>query len=155
VLLQVGELARLTGKTVRAIHHYEEIGLLRPHKRSDGNYRLYAHDAVARVRWISKLNDLGMSLSEIQRIVALWEHAPSAPGAMAEVRRLYRAKLDEVHAQVARLSALEDELNASLEYLDTCESSCDPGELIAACSSCTVHSPSEIEPDLVAGLYAN
>src|SRR5215510_2565465 len=72
-LLQVGELARAVGKTVRAIHHYEEIGLLKPHKRSKGRYRLYAPDAVARVRWLDKLHALGMSLTEIQHIVATWE----------------------------------------------------------------------------------
>src|SRR5438105_2246850 len=74
-LLQVGELAREVGKTVRAIHHYESLGLLTPHKRSKGRFRLYAHDAVARVRWIVKLGELGMSLGEIQQIFALWEQS--------------------------------------------------------------------------------
>src|ERR1700741_663993 len=39
-LFQVGDLARATGKTVRAIHHYEDVGLLQPHARSKGRYRL-------------------------------------------------------------------------------------------------------------------
>jgi MerR family transcriptional regulator, copper efflux regulator len=152
-LLQVGELARAVGKTVRAIHHYEEIGLLKPHKRSKGRYRLYAPDAVARVRWLDKLHALGMSLTEIQHIVATWEQAPSAPGAMAKIRDVYQTKLEEVHQQIARLGALEHELRASLAYLDTCEI-CDPGELVAACSACTVHDKHQHEPELVSGLYA-
>ena len=152
-LLQVGELARACGKTVRAIHHYEDLGLLSPHKRSKGRYRLYASDAVARVRWIVKLHDMGMSLSEIQHILSTWEQAPSAPEAMAKMRAVYHQKLKEVHAQIARLSGLERELHASLEYLDTCET-CDPNELIDACSACTVHTCHEPEPELVAGLYA-
>ncbi len=153
-LLQVGELAHACGKTVRAIHHYENLGLLKPHKRSKGRYRLYANEAVARVRWIVKLHDMGMSLSEIQQILSTWEKAPSAPEAMAKMRAVYHQKLKEVHAQIARLSGLERELHASLEYLDTCET-CDPTELIAACSACTVHSCDKPEPDLVAGLYAS
>ena len=153
-LLQVGELARACGKTVRAIHHYENLGLLAPHKRSKGRYRLYAPDAVARVRWIGKLHAMGMTLTEIQQILATWEQAPSAPEAMAKMRAVYHDKLREVHAQIARLSALERELHASLQYLDTCET-CDPQELVAACSACTVHDKSEHEPDLVAGLYAS
>ena len=152
-LLQVGELASACGKTVRAIHHYENLGLLSPHKRSKGRYRLYASDAVARVRWIVKLHDMGMSLSEIQEILSTWEKAPSAPDAMAKMRAVYHQKLKEVHAQIARLSGLERELHASLEYLDTCET-CDPTELIAACSACTVHTCHEPQPELVAGLYA-
>jgi MerR family copper efflux transcriptional regulator len=152
-LLRVGELARACGKTVRAIHHYENVGLLKPHKRSKGRYRLYAQDAVARVRWINKLHDMGMTLAEVQQILSTWEKAPSAPGAMAEIRAVYHQKLQEVHEQIARLSALERELHASLRYLDTCEI-CDPAELIDTCSACTVHDERQPEPELVAGLYA-
>ena len=67
-LLQVGDLARAVGKTVRAIHLYEEMGLLKAHERSKGRYRLFTPDAVVRVRWIGKLQSLGLSLSEIQGI---------------------------------------------------------------------------------------
>jgi hypothetical protein len=94
-----------------------------------------------------------MSLTEIQQIVSTWEQAPSAPGAMAKIRAVYHQKLREVHQQIARLSALERELHASLQYLDTCET-CDPNELIAACSACTVHDPKDREPELIAGLHA-
>ena len=45
-LLRVGELARVVGKTVRAMHLYEEMGLVKPASRSAGGYRLYAADAV-------------------------------------------------------------------------------------------------------------
>jgi DNA-binding transcriptional MerR regulator len=152
-LLRVGDLARAAGKTVRAIHHYENVGLLKPHKRSKGRYRLYAPEAVARLAWIGKLHDLGMTLGEIQNILAMWEQASSAPEAMAEIRAVYDAKLDEVRSQIERLSSLERELKASVSYLDTCDV-CDPGELVAACSSCTVHDSRDPEPGLVAGLYA-
>jgi len=118
-LLQVGDLARAAHKTVRAIHHYEELGLLTPSARSKGRFRLYELSAVARVRWIGKLHDLGMSLAEIRVVLTGWEAAPSAPGAMAKVRRIYAEKLEETRAQVARLRDLEHELEASLIYLDT------------------------------------
>jgi MerR family copper efflux transcriptional regulator len=153
-LLRVGELARQCGKTVRAIHHYEELGLIKPVKRSKGRYRLYAPDAVARLQWINKLHDVGMTLSQIQEILATWEEAPSAPNAMSRIRAIYHQKLKEVHDQIARLSSLERELHASLQYLDTCET-CRPDEIVAACSECTIHDGSEPEPDLVSGLYAN
>lgn len=153
-LLQVGDLARICGKTVRAIHHYEQLGLLQPHKRSHGGYRLYAPEAVARVRWVGKLSDMGMTLGQVQEILALWEKAPSAPEAMGEIRAVYHQKLEEVQEQISRLSALERELSASLAYLSTCET-CDPNELVAACCCCTVHDPEVHEPELVAGLHAS
>ncbi|MGK4001910.1 MerR family transcriptional regulator [Sorangium sp. So ce1036] len=150
-LLQVGDIARATGKTVRAIHHYEEVGLLVPHARSKGRYRLYDQAALTRVRWIGKLHDLGLSLSQIQQIVSTWESAPSAPGAMSRIRDVYQQKLEEVRGQIAHLAALEHELVASLAYLDTCET-CDPAELIAACTNCNLHDKSQAEPELVAGI---
>src|SRR5688572_22226370 len=65
-LMQVGDLARESGKTVRAIHLYEELGLLKPAARSKGRYRLYSSEALTRIRWIGKLQDMGFSLTDIQ-----------------------------------------------------------------------------------------
>jgi MerR family transcriptional regulator, copper efflux regulator len=151
-LLQVGDIAKATGKTVRAIHHYEDVGLLQPHARSKGRYRLYDQAALTRVRWIGKLHDLGLSLSEIQNIVSTWESAPSAPGAMAQIRSVYQQKLEEVRGQIARLTTLERELTTSLDYLDTC-GSCDPAEIVEACTNCNLHDKSQAEPELVAGIH--
>jgi MerR family transcriptional regulator, copper efflux regulator len=151
-LLLVGDLAKASGKTVRAIHHYEEVGLLRPHARSKGRYRLYDQASLDRLRWIGKLHDLGLSLGQIQEMVELWETASSAPGAMARIRAVYRQKLEETRAQITHLTALERELAASVEYLDTCDT-CDPGEIVRACSCCNHRDPGELEPHLVAGIH--
>ena len=152
-LLQVGDIAKATGKTVRAIHHYEEVGLLRPHARSKGRYRLYDQAALARVRWIGKLHDLGLSLGQIQELVELWETSPSAPDAMGRMRAIYTQKLEETRAQIAHLATLEHELEASIEYLDTCDT-CDPAALVRACSCCNLHDKTKPEPHLVAGIHA-
>src|SRR6266478_6173547 len=48
--LKVGELARRTGLTVRTLHHYDEIGLLRPSLHTDSGHRLYTGDDVARLQ---------------------------------------------------------------------------------------------------------
>ena len=149
---QVGDLAKATGKTVRAIHHYEEVGLLQPSARSKGRYRLYDSAALTRIRWISKLHDLGMSLAQIQQLLQAWETSPSAPGAMSKIRGIYLQKLEETRSQIARLSALERELEASIDYLDTCDT-CDPAELVRACTKCNVHTSSQLEPELVAGIH--
>jgi DNA-binding transcriptional MerR regulator len=152
-LLQVGDLAKLCGKTVRAIHLYEELGILRPHARSKGRYRLFSPDAVVRVRWIGKLQDLGLSLSTIQAVVREWEKSPSAPGAMAKMRDVYRQKLASTKRQIERLKALESELAASLKYLETCDT-CDPARLFGACSCCDLHEHDDLAPELVAGFRA-
>lgn len=153
-LLRVGDLARATGKTVRAIHLYEELGLLRPHKRSKGRYRLFGPDALVRTRWIGKLQELGMSLGDIKTVVQQWEQLDSAPDAMGRMREVYRRQLEETRAQLERLRVLECELAASLEYLDSCDR-CDPARLISACSRCTLHENRGEPPELVAGLSAH
>ena len=98
--LRVGDLARRTGKTVRALHLYEELQLLEPIDRSKGGYRLYGEDAVVRVRWIGKLQEMGFSLSDIREMVTQWAGSGSAPSAMRRIQDLYKRKLDETREQV-------------------------------------------------------
>jgi MerR family transcriptional regulator, copper efflux regulator len=155
-LMQVGDLARETGKTVRAIHLYEQLELLRPAARSKGRYRLYGPEALVRIRWITKLQDLGFSLTDIKSVVKDVEaegRGGSAPSAMVKVREVYEKKLEETRAQIARLTALEGEILASLTYLDTCGSVCEPDRLLPACTSCDHHSATDV-PDLVAGFQS-
>src|SRR4249920_3342751 len=93
--LRVGDLARQTGKTVRAIHLYEELGLIEPATRSSGGFRLYHPTVVERVRWVDLLNGLGLSLHETQDIVERWWKSEHGPDAMEELRTLFNSKLEE------------------------------------------------------------
>ena len=63
---KVGELARRTGLSVRTLHYYDEIGLLSPSQRTDGNHRLYDAVDVVRLQKIKSLRALGFSLREIR-----------------------------------------------------------------------------------------
>lgn len=63
---RIGDLARAGGVTVRTLHHYEEIGLLRP-ARTEAGHRLYGDDEVERLYRIIQLRRLGLSLGEIGR----------------------------------------------------------------------------------------
>jgi len=152
-LMQIGDLARETGRTIRTIHLYEELGLLAPAARSKGGFRLYNRDALLRIRWIGKLKEMGFSLGDIQTIVREWEHVGSAPGAMKSMREVYARKLEETREQQRRLIALEREIEGSLRYLDTCEV-CDPQRLLSACNCCDLHAKDLDVPELVAGFRA-
>jgi DNA-binding transcriptional MerR regulator len=148
--LRVGDLARQTGKTVRAIHHYEELGLLRPATRSSGGFRLYHPEAVERVRWIDLLNGLGLSLHETQGLLARWWDSDRGPEAMDELRQLFSAKLEETRANLRRMRELEQELVEGLAYLDTCRVCGEPGT-VECCVHCTQDHGVRREPALVAG----
>ena len=68
-MLKVGDLARRSGLTVRTLHHYDDIGLLRPSARSDAGYRLYSSQDVARLHGIQALRGMGLSLGEIASLL--------------------------------------------------------------------------------------
>ena len=70
MLLKVGELARRSGLTVRTLHHYDSIGLLKPSGRSDAGYRLYNRDDVARLHQVQALRRFGMTLADIGHFLA-------------------------------------------------------------------------------------
>jgi DNA-binding transcriptional MerR regulator len=153
-LLKVGDLARAVGKTVRAIHLYEELDLLEPVSRSSGNYRLYTDEAVSRVQWIVRLQDAGLSLAEIQGLLHDWARAPSGTAGMEGIRETFAKKLAETRETIGRMQALEHELEASLAYLDGCKT-CAPSHVQTACKRCDHegHVASQA-PELVAGLVA-
>jgi MerR family copper efflux transcriptional regulator len=149
-LLRVGDLAKMTGKTVRAIHHYEELGLIEPVGRSKGHYRLFDEETPVRIRWISKLQSMGVSLGEIRTLVRSRQASPSAQQAAGQLRSMYEEKLVEVRGRLAELTALERELAASLAYLDACGTSCTPELVPTNCAQCDRHAE-EQHSDLITG----
>jgi DNA-binding transcriptional MerR regulator len=134
-LLRVGDLARMTGKTVRAIHLYEELGLLHPTTRSSGGFRLYEPAVAERVRWIDLLHGLGFSLQEMREVLLKWWSSERGTEAMAELHELFTRKLDETRAAMARHRELERELVEGLAYLETCRDCESPGS-VKVCVNC-------------------
>jgi DNA-binding transcriptional MerR regulator len=103
----------LANLTVRTLHHYDSIGLLRPSARSDAGYRLYDRDDVARLHRIQALRAFGMSLSDIGLTLDSPAGSPLAivdrqletlEVRMAEARRL-RDQLLRVREQLVRGAA--------------------------------------------------
>lgn len=68
-MMTVSEVSRLTGNSVRTLHYYDEIGLLKPTEVTGAGYRLYDDDALARLQNIMMFRELEFSLKEIGRII--------------------------------------------------------------------------------------
>lgn len=66
---KIGELAKLTGITVRTLHHYDQIGLLVPTLHSDSGHRLYSRQDIARLQQIIGLKQLGFRLNESKELL--------------------------------------------------------------------------------------
>ncbi|MFB4204439.1 hypothetical protein KBTX_00719 [wastewater metagenome] len=103
--VKVGELARRTGLTVRTLHHYDAIGLLRPSARSGAGYRLYAPADVARLHGILALRQLGLSLADIRATLAA--DGVSLAGIVAEQIRSLDRRIEEARALRDRLAVLD------------------------------------------------
>lgn len=151
-LMRVGELAKAVGKTVRAMHLYEELGLLEPRARSEGGFRLYGPDAIDRIHWIVKLQAIGFTLAEIQGFVRDFQGAGSGREAAARVRALFLEKQEQIREQITQLQVIENDLSEAVSYLDSCQACTDefaPSE----CGVCDHHGHSKGEaPPLFAGL---
>lgn len=150
-LLRVGELAKRTGKTVRAIHLYEELGLLAPAVRSKGGFRLYPGRAVTRIEWIGKLQAMGFSLTEIKAFLRDWQGSETAPQAISRLREIFSDKLRETHETIGRLTQLVTDLQETLSYMDSCRS-CEPAHVQHECGTCGIHGHDGKAPLLVDGL---
>jgi MerR family transcriptional regulator, thiopeptide resistance regulator len=114
-MLKIGELAQRAGLTVRTLHHYDSIGLLRPSARSDAGYRLYNRDDVARLQQIQALRKFGMALAGIGAYLDSPEASPlaiieqqlaSLDSQIAEANRM-REQLLRVRSQLAKGEAPE------------------------------------------------
>ena len=68
--MKVGKLAKQTGVSIRTLHHYDEIGLLKPSHRTEAGHRLYTPGDIARLQQIKSLQHLGFSLGVGQALVA-------------------------------------------------------------------------------------
>lgn len=151
-LMRVGELAKAVGKTVRAMHLYEELGLLEPRARSEGGFRLYGPEAVDRIHWIVKLQAIGFTLAEIQGFVRDFQRAGSGREATARVRALFTEKQTQIREQITQLQVIENDLSEAVSYLDSCQS-CTDDYAPTACGDCDHHGHHKGEaPPLFAGL---
>jgi DNA-binding transcriptional MerR regulator len=105
---RIGEFARAAGVTVRALHHYDRLGLLSPSERTQGGHRLYTAADVERLYRLLALRGLGLPLEEIGPLLE------DGDGVTGTVRR----HLERVEQQLGALGALRSRLTRLLGALD-------------------------------------
>lgn len=108
-MLTVGQVAERFGVTVRTLHHYDEIGLLRPCERSTAGYRLYTESDVGRLQHVVVYRRLGFSLDEIGELLDL-----DSQDVLTHLRRQrasVTSRLEELRGLVTAIDrALEKEM---------------------------------------------
>lgn len=90
----VKRVADLAGVSIRALHHYDAIGLVSPHERSDAGYRIYSRADLERLQQVLFFKELGFALEEIKAIVE--DPAFDRRQALLDHRELLRHRRDRI-----------------------------------------------------------
>jgi len=101
--LTVSQVAKLSGVSIRALHHYDEIGLLRPSGRTGAGYRLYGDKELRRLQQVLFFKELGFPLEEIGRIMR--DPGFDLQSALLMQRQLLEEKAARIRALIAAVDA--------------------------------------------------
>src|SRR4029079_12070871 len=115
--MRVGEIAKRTGASTRAIRYYERAGLLQS-TRQDNGYREFGSSAVERVRAIRDLIATGFTIEDIVSLASCLPASAGNPNCGEQTAAVYRRKLDAVEAQMRTLRELRSRLRERLDALD-------------------------------------
>lgn len=147
-IMQIGGFAKKAGLSVRTVRYYEELGLIGPESHSAGGFRLYSEDNFKRLRVISFLKELGLSLTEIREILLAKKSAGGDKPAVQLLLNIFLEKLELVEAKLSALSRVKTELAKAIKILQSCEN-CNHKILLDAlsCGDCSSLNPRESVPE--------
>lgn len=126
--LSIGAASKQTGCSVPTIRYYEEVGLLPPAPRTDGNQRHYDEAAIRRLTFIRRCRDFGFSIGQVRELVGLVDQPQRD---CVEVRDIAQAHLAAVQEKLRELQALEASLS---RFVASCNSACAGGPAV----DCTI-----------------
>lgn len=115
--LTIGKLAKQTEVTIETIRHYQRMGILTEPAKPDDGYRVYPADAIARIRFVKRAQQVGFTLKEIATLLSL-------DGAhCADVRQLAEQKYQQLDQQIRDLTVLRQVLGNLVENCQQTEPS--------------------------------
>ncbi len=147
-VMQIGDLAKRAGVSVRAVRYYEELGLIIPTGHSIGGFRLYGDDNLKRLQVINFMKELGLTLNEIKKILLAKKEIGGDRETVMFLRGVFKEKLDLVESKIRVLDKMKSELGNALRILDSCRI-CDHKVLLDAicCDSCSSLNPRDAVPE--------
>ena len=111
--MSIGEIAQRAGLPAKTIRYYEEIGLVRPLRDTNG-YRAFLPKDLHKLTFLARARALGFSIEDCRILLALWEDQGRAS---ADVKRLAGEHLAVIDQKVAELEAMRDTLS---ELMQSC-----------------------------------
>lgn len=135
-LLTTGDMARLSGSTLRTVRFYEQEGLIHPQSRSDGGRRQFTTSELERLQLALDLREAGLSLTDIKSLFELKRKHPNPAAASSDISSLLNDQLEVMQQKIAKLRRLREELVTMVAVISEC-GACS-GQQFPNCGNCDV-----------------
>ena len=112
----IGSVAKESGVPIKTIRYYEEIGLLKTSGRTEGGFRIFSSDVLARLNFIKRAQRLGLSLAEIKDFLDIHDQGELP---CDRVKLKLEDKISEIEQQIQQLQILKLELKGLLSGWET------------------------------------
>ena len=116
---QIGEIAKAVDMSQRTIRYYEEIGLMNSVRRIEGGKRVFTDDDVRRLKLIKRLKVLGLSLTEMHELEAMWTIHRTNDIVLRRLLEILDSHLRLIEDRVQDLNILKNEITEYRERINT------------------------------------
>jgi DNA-binding transcriptional MerR regulator len=151
-MMQIGEVAKKTGVSLRTIRYYEELNLISPMSRSRGGFRLYDRDIPSRIRLILSLQELELSLKEIKTLMALKDDDKTR----GEVAKTLLSRLKNHCAEAEKKRAIYQSIirdfDEGMKILNDCQD-CTRSHKEPHCGKHKVFEAEDLLPSIIRSLF--
>ena len=115
-----GDMARLTGNTLRTVRFYEEAGVLRPARRTEGGHRLFDNRELERLSLVSDMREAGMSLEDVRSLLELKERAGTGGEAAKMATVALGDLLGSLRTKLEVLARLSNDIERTVAQAEAC-----------------------------------
>lgn len=136
-LLTTGEMARRSHNTLRTVRFYEEEGILRPVRRTDGGHRLFDRRELDRLMLVTDMRAAGLSLDEIKQILEIKQRASTGGAAARQATEILVRRIGELREKLAVLQRLQEDLSQTTDIMAGCLD-CNEAHSPSVCETCPV-----------------
>lgn len=120
-LLKIGDIAKLTGLTLRTLRYYEEMQLIVPDTRTKGNFRLYSNKVLNKLNFINSLKKLDFTLEEIKELLGpVPEETLDDDQIIQRTITALKQKQLKIGERLNDLKNMDVEVKNSLQMLEEC-----------------------------------
>jgi DNA-binding transcriptional MerR regulator len=113
----IGDIARKAGLTPRTVRYYEDIGLLASVRRVEGGRRVYTDDDLRRLKFITRLKVLGLTLDEMKELEDLYLTHGSNDQVLPHLLELLDRHLDTIESRIEQLAVLKRDIQDYKRHL--------------------------------------